>query len=286
MTINNEDIQSVTQLSTLIKSAESFGVDNLQRTDTVSDVYDWMNDLLLRLRYRDLKRKEKGIVRRYLHIYSGYTMSHIDTLISKYRKVGKIIRAERTQNSFERVYTREDIALLAEVANAYNHQNGKALRKVCYDMYHLYGDMRVAKLLKKLLITQTKSRPRKSNDNGLAEGKNSAVIRKHMGHMHIPKKHAEAINNFYKVHLNPFVNFHRFSAFPEEEMLENGKIVKRYHEYKTPIQKLLSLPDVEQYLKKGVTKESLLEESQRHTHLEAAKEKERARQKLFKSFKN
>lgn len=137
MTINNEDIQSVTQLSTLIKSAESFGVDNLQRTDTVSDVYDWMNDLLLRLRYRDLKRKEKGIVRRYLHIYSGYTMSHIDTLISKYRKVGKIIRAERTQNSFERVYTREDIALLAEVANAYNHQNGKALRNYKRYQHHI-----------------------------------------------------------------------------------------------------------------------------------------------------
>ena len=39
----------------------------------------------------------------------------------------------------------------------------------------------VSGLLKKLLIGQTKSRPRKSNDNGLVESKNGAVIRKHMG---------------------------------------------------------------------------------------------------------
>ncbi len=43
----------------------------------------------------------------------------------------------------------------------------------------------VARLLNKLLIEQTKSRPRHSNDNGLVETKNGAVIRKHMGYGYI-----------------------------------------------------------------------------------------------------
>ena len=43
----------------------------------------------------------------------------------------------------------------------------------------------VSKLLNKLLVEQTKSRPRRSNDNGLVESKNGAVIRKHMGYGHI-----------------------------------------------------------------------------------------------------
>ncbi len=55
----------------------------------------------------------------------------------------------------------------------------------------------VAKLLKKLLIEQTKSRPRHSNDNGLAEAKNGAVIRKHMGYRHIAAQQA-AIEAFTK----------------------------------------------------------------------------------------
>jgi len=54
----------------------------------------------------------------------------------------------------------------------------------------------VAKLLDKLLVEQTKSRPRHSNDNGLAETKNGAVIRKHMGYGHIASEHAQAIEAF------------------------------------------------------------------------------------------
>jgi transposase InsO family protein len=54
----------------------------------------------------------------------------------------------------------------------------------------------VAKLLNKLLIEQTKSRPRRSNDNGMVESKNGAVVRKHMGYTHIAAAHAEEIGAF------------------------------------------------------------------------------------------
>jgi len=67
----------------------------------------------------------------------------------------------------------------------------------------------VANLLNKLLVEQTKSRPRHSNDNGLVEAKNGAVIRKHMGYGHIESRHAEAIEEFYEEHLNPYLNYHR-----------------------------------------------------------------------------
>jgi len=56
----------------------------------------------------------------------------------------------------------------------------------------------VAQLLNKLLIEQTKSRPRHSNDNGLAEAKSGAVVRKHMGYTHIAAPHAAAIELFYE----------------------------------------------------------------------------------------
>ena len=56
----------------------------------------------------------------------------------------------------------------------------------------------VAKLLNKLLAEQSKSRPRPSNDKGLAESKNGAEVRKHMGYTHIAAPHAEAIEAFYE----------------------------------------------------------------------------------------
>jgi transposase InsO family protein len=73
----------------------------------------------------------------------------------------------------------------------------------------------VAGLLDKLLIEQTKSRPRHSNDNGLVEAKNGAVIRKHMGFDHIGSEHADHIDTFYREHFNPYLNFHRPSGVPE-----------------------------------------------------------------------
>jgi transposase InsO family protein len=145
-----------------------------------------------------------------------------------------------------------------------------------------YINKTVARLLEKLRINQTKSRPRHSNDNALAESKNAAVVRKHMGRIHIPKKHAPLINDFYKEYLNLFVNFHRPCAFPDDVVDAKGKITKVYKTYMTPIQKLLSITDVERYLRNGVTRESLEQEYRRLSHFDAAKEMQDAKQKLFK----
>lgn len=48
----------------------------------------------------------------------------------------------------------------------------------------------VARMLNRLWIEQTKSRPRHSDDDGLVEAKNGAVIRKHMDydlHRRLPR---------------------------------------------------------------------------------------------------
>ncbi|PIQ68540.1 MAG: hypothetical protein COV91_03580 [Candidatus Taylorbacteria bacterium CG11_big_fil_rev_8_21_14_0_20_46_11] len=142
----------------------------------------------------------------------------------------------------------------------------------------------VAKLLEKLRISQSKSRSRRTNDNALVEGKNAAVIRTHMGYMHIPKEHAPDINAYYRSYRNPFVNFHRFCAFPDEETDARGKIVKKYRTYLTPCQKLLSIPHVDACLKAGTTRESLEKEATRQSHLVAAQEMQKEKRKLFNSF--
>lgn len=405
--MNDHYLNSIAQLKDLINGVETLGSEQVERTDGITEVYRWMNDLLIRLRYRFLRKKDKGIVRQYLRLYSGYTVSHVDHLIATYRRNITITRKKRTQPTFPAVYTTEDIALLAEVAEGYQHQNGRALKEVCRGMYAVYGDQRfirlakisvsrlydlkktelfkttartynktrptsakigerkkpypegkpgflrvdsvhqgdqdkakgvyhihlvdevtqgditvcvegiseqflvpaleealsqfpfqiinfhsdngseyinqvVAKLLEKLRITQTKSRSRRTNDNALVEGKNAAIVRKYMGHLYIPKQYAVAINTFYREHFNPFVNFHRFCAFPDEEIDARGKIVKKYRTYLTPMEKLLFVDNVEQYLRPGITAESLRTEMQKKTHLAAAQEMQKAKSHVFK----
>jgi transposase InsO family protein len=79
-----------------------------------------------------------------------------------------------------------------------------------------YINQVVAALLKKLLIEQTKSRARQSGDNGLVETRNAAIVRKNMGFGYIAPASAERVNQFYTAFLNPYVNFHRPSAQPEQ----------------------------------------------------------------------
>lgn len=116
-----------------------------------------------------------------------------------------------------------------------------------------YINRQVADMLNRLLIHQTKSRPRHSNDNALPESKNASVIRKHMGRNHIPKKHAPLINAYYRDHFNTYLNYHRICAFATDYTDKRGKIRKKYETYQTPYEKLKSLPNAEQYLKPGVT---------------------------------
>jgi transposase InsO family protein len=149
-----------------------------------------------------------------------------------------------------------------------------------------YINARVASLLEKLLIEQTKSRARRSNDNALAESKNGAVIRKHFGYSHIPKSFAEPINQLCQLYLIPYLNFHRPCFFPTTEIDAKGKAVKRYRyaDMMTPYEKLKSLPNAAAFLKLGVSFEQLDKVSTNMTDNEAALLFTSQRNKIFKQI--
>ena len=359
-----------------------------------------------RFRYVSESKKNRSTIKTYIRTMTGYSDAQLDRLIHRKKIWGRIVPKERTQPTFPRVYTPEDIARIVEVDNAEGRRNGCALKKTLSDMYRVYGDRRferlahisvahlynlrgtriyqshalthtktnpvsrnigirkkpqpfgkpgylrvdsvhqgdwdkekgvyhvnlvdevtqgeiivtvegiseeflrpaleealasfpfilfgfhsdngseyinavVARLLQKLLIEQTKSRSRHTNDNALVESKNGAVVRKHFGYIHIPRKYARLMNEFNTRYLNPYLFFHRQCAFADEIVDEKNKIRKVYKTYLTPCEKLLSTANVEQYLQPGVTKESLCGEMMAMTHLAAAEEMRNAKQQLF-----
>jgi transposase InsO family protein len=139
----------------------------------------------------------------------------------------------------------------------------------------------VAKLLNTLLVEQTKSRPRHSNDNGLAEAKNGAVIRKHMGYGHIAAAHAKAIEQFYERHFNAYLNFHRPCGVPEMKTNKKGKQRRVYGWYATPWEILRQLPDVARQLRSEVTMGELERMATAESDTEAARKMQEAKRKLF-----
>ena len=151
------------------------------------------------------------------------------------------------------------------------------------DNGHEFLNDKVVDLLNSLLIQLTKSRPYHSMDNALVEGKNGAVIRKHMGYGLLRPAQVRSLGDFYRQHFNPYVNFHRPCGFAEVHVSEHGKRrrVYRAKDYKTPYEKLISLPNWTTYLRPDVDQAALQRQAVGHTDLEAARLMQEVKYRIF-----
>jgi len=144
----------------------------------------------------------------------------------------------------------------------------------------------VARLLNKLLVRFTKSRPRHPDDNGLVETKNGSVLRKNLGYAYIPQACAELLNGYHKDYLNPYLNFHRPCFFPVSVVDHRGKIKKTYpyEKVRTPYERLKSLPQAESYLRPCVTLEKLETIASQMSDNQFAERMVNARSNLFQQI--
>jgi transposase InsO family protein len=148
-----------------------------------------------------------------------------------------------------------------------------------------YINHQVAQMLDKLRAEFTKSRPRHSNDNGLAETKNGAVVRKIFGYGNIEQRFAQRINTFNVDYLVPFINLHRPCLFATEQSdpQKPGRIRKvyRHADVMTPLEKLTSLDPAKRNLRSAVSLATLQAQACVRTDLQAAAALNKARQLLF-----
>ncbi len=118
------------------------------------------------------------------------------------------------------------------------------------------------------------------------EGKNAWVVRKWLGHDHIPQRFAAHVNAFTQDVLTPYLNFHRPCLFACERRDAKGKVRRYYRrqDVMTPYEKLKSLPGAEQRLRPGVTFDALDQRAHAMTDLEANRQANRARDALFRAI--
>jgi hypothetical protein len=186
-----------------------------------------------------------------------------------------VVTVERISENYLLPALDEMLGLFPFIIKGFHSDNGSE-----------YINRRVAKMLAKLNVEFTKSRPRHSNDNALAECKNGHVIRKQFGHGHIPQHYAKQMNDFNRHYLNPHINYHRPCFFPETVTDDKGKQRKTYP-YKnmmTPYEKLKSLSNAQQCLKPALTFEILDQVAYEITDNQSARQLQKARKQLFKTI--
>ena len=93
------------------------------------ETYKWIEDTLVKFSYLAGKKKQRGIIRRYIQKITGLSISQVRKCITKYIQTGRVKVKNYERNSFTTIYTNEDIKLLAKTDALYEYPNGAALKK-------------------------------------------------------------------------------------------------------------------------------------------------------------
>lgn len=109
--------------------------------------YEWVKEVLGRVSFKSLEKKERGIVREYLEKVTGYSTSHLTRLISKYLQ-GKLFLANYQRHKFTTRFSPADIALLVKTDNFHLRLNSNATKKILEREYLVFGNLEYEKISK------------------------------------------------------------------------------------------------------------------------------------------
>ena len=107
----------------------------------------WIERSLVELSYQRLRKRDRGVVMRYLCRVTAYSRQQMTRLIAQWRRTGRVEDRRRAPaKPFATRYTREDAALLAEVDALHDTLSGPATKKLCERALVRFGDKRFERL--------------------------------------------------------------------------------------------------------------------------------------------
>jgi len=140
--MNDAQIKTLEQVRQFL---EGTGVVDLT-IDAKEDRYAWIQHTLIRFRYRHLGKTDKGLLLGFLQKVSGYSRIQIKRLVRQSMKTGTLKRRQRTVRGFTRIYTREDVQLLAHTDELHGTLSGPATKKLCERAYTVFGQTEYQRL--------------------------------------------------------------------------------------------------------------------------------------------
>ncbi len=101
--------------------------------------YPWIQATLLRFHYPQLGKAEKGLLLVFLQKVRGSSRIQVKRLVQQSRHTGQLQRRQRTVQGFRRLYTLEDIRLLAQTDELHGTLSGPATKKLCERAWRRFG---------------------------------------------------------------------------------------------------------------------------------------------------
>jgi len=138
--MNDSSINRIEDIREFLNTSEkiSFG------KESSAQVYEWMEQLLVRFRYIQLRKPDKGLVKKYIEKLTGYSRAQTTRLIKQYVQTGHIVLNTKSvkRHKFKTKYSTEEVRLVAQTGLVHNNPNGMALKSFLGRAYDIYGDVR------------------------------------------------------------------------------------------------------------------------------------------------
>ena len=117
---------SVVEIEAFLRASESVRFAGQGRTE----VYSWVQRLLVQQEYGGQGRRAKGLLRAYVGKMTGLSRAQVTRLIGRYVRTGRVAPAASRRPRFPRRYTPADVELLAAVDQAHEGLSGPATRHI------------------------------------------------------------------------------------------------------------------------------------------------------------
>lgn len=136
--MNDSPLKTIEELRRFLKSSTLLAFKGLKRTE----IYEWVEDTIIKFDYHILGKKDKGIVKEYLEKITGLSRAQITRLIGKQRKTGRVAIEKSNHRIFPKIYSDQDIWLLATTDELHDFPNGVVVKRILKRMIEVYGDLR------------------------------------------------------------------------------------------------------------------------------------------------
>jgi len=135
--MNDEKLNTVEQVEQFLEGSEALEFGGV----SIEERYQWIETVLVRFKYSQLRRDEKGVIRRYIEKVSGYSRAQVSRLVRCYKRQGRLRKAQQKRHRFPKKYTQKDIALLAKTDELHDYLSGPATKKIMEREWAMYGHL-------------------------------------------------------------------------------------------------------------------------------------------------
>lgn len=128
--MNDSKLNNIDDIKRLLHSTQEVSFKRTNRSKT----YQWIEQTLVKFNYMSLSKTNKGVIKQYLVKITKYSRAQITRLISQYIKTGYVQEILYDRNQFTKIYSDQDIKILAQTDELHDFPNGAALKKILGSM--------------------------------------------------------------------------------------------------------------------------------------------------------